>query len=629
MQCGATTEGLCALHGSSASQVTRSADGRDMIEAASPTICWDGRPDQKTTAHMPEKTQTLDELVAPVTNGTQTLVELLATVPNLFLRCAIRRRFAVPKLPLPPAPVIPSAAELNSKNHNIQTLRQLCDAHHLDSDGRRYALVARLNQRRDYRAWSEIVGDWRTGCTLSDAELKNATKHSTENLRQRCKEINLYNWLGQHSDDSRHALVARLIKHRAWHNAMQAKIRPRETTTPGNLNQPPAPMQCGATTEGLCALHGSSASQVTRSADGRDMIEATSQPIGRDPGRPKGLHHLLTHPTTPRNDATTTENIRFPIPPPNPCASMRAQEDEVKAALGRPPITGGWDPGRPNEPPLLLLHPPHDATATENVSVPSLPLNPRAPWRALEDKNTAALGCLLITGGWDPGRTNASPPLPPHDATTTENVRVPILPLNPRAPWRAPEVRDNAALGCLSIAGGWDPGRTTVSPPLSPHDATTTENVRVLILPLNPRAPWRAPEDQDNAALGCLSITGGWDPGRSNASPLLLMHPPHLPLLRNDTTTTENITAHDRSPIVICGWDPGKDDDEDSLSDCETALACDDGSTFADDFAVAGGISGNGVPTPPGTTPTTARAFADPGTGHDDDAVCDDDEAPD
>ena len=90
-----------------------------------------------------------------------------------------------------------------------------------------------------------------------------------------------------------------------------------------------------------------------------------------------------------------------------------------------------------------------------------------------------------------------------------------------------------------------------------------------------------------------------------------------------------NITAHDRSPIVICGWDPGTDDDEDSLSDCETALACDDGSTFADDFAVAGGISGNGVPTPPGTTPTTARAFADPGTGHDDDAVCDDDEDPD
>ena len=89
------------------------------------------------------------------------------------------------------------------------------------------------------------------------------------------------------------------------------------------------------------------------------------------------------HPTTPRNDATTTENIRFPIPPPKPCASMRAQEDEVKAALGRQPITGGWDPGRPNEPPLLLLHPPHDATATENVSVPSLQVNPRDPWLTL------------------------------------------------------------------------------------------------------------------------------------------------------------------------------------------------------------------------------------------------------
>ena len=32
----------------------------------------------------------------------------------------------------------PSAAELNSKKHNIQTLRQLCDAHYLDLDGRRY-----------------------------------------------------------------------------------------------------------------------------------------------------------------------------------------------------------------------------------------------------------------------------------------------------------------------------------------------------------------------------------------------------------------------------------------------------------------------------------------------------------
>jgi hypothetical protein len=367
-----------------------------MIEAASPTICWDGRPDQKTTEQMPEKTQTLDELVAPVTNGTQTLEELLATVTHPVLRYAIRRRFAVPQLPLPPAPVIPSAAELNSKNHNIQTLRQLCDAHHLDSDGRRYALVARLNQRREYRAWSEIVGDWRTGCTLSDAELKNATEHSTENLRQRCKELNLYNWLGQHSDDSRHALVARLIKHRAWHNAMQAKFCPRETTTPGNLNQPPAPMQCGATTEGLCALHGSSASQVTRSADGRDMIEATSQPIGWDPGRPTGLHHLLMHPTTPRNDATTTENIRFPIPPPKPYASMRAQEDEVKAALGRQPITGGCSSTRricrsfamtrrrQRTSPLMIARPSSSAAGTPGrTTMRTVSLTARLRFRAM------------------------------------------------------------------------------------------------------------------------------------------------------------------------------------------------------------------------------------------------------
>jgi hypothetical protein len=225
--------------------------------------------------------------------------------------------------------------------------------------------------------------------------------------------------------------------------------------------------------------------------------------------------------------------------------------------------------------------------------------------------------------------------MPPHDATTTENVSVLFLPLNPRVPWRSPEDKDNTALGCLSITGGWDPGRTmmillsSAPPPMPTHDVTTTENVSVTSLPLNPRVPWRAPEDKDNAALGCMSITDGRDPGRTNASPLLLMHPPHLPLLRNDTTTTENITTHDRSPIIICSWDPGKDDDEDRLSDCETVLACDDGSTFANDFAVAGGISGNGVPTPPGTTSTSVRDFADPGTGHDNDTVCDADEDPD
>ena len=75
-------------------------------------------------------------------------------------------------------------------------------------------VVARLNQRREYRAWSEIVGPWTLGCTLSDAELKNVKKHSTENLRQLCAELFLYDWLGQHSEDSRPAMVVRLIKHR-------------------------------------------------------------------------------------------------------------------------------------------------------------------------------------------------------------------------------------------------------------------------------------------------------------------------------------------------------------------------------------------------------------------------------
>ncbi len=49
-------------------------------------------------------------------------------------------------------------------------------------------------------------------------------------------------------------------------------------------------MQCGATTEGLCALHGSSACQVTRSADGRDLMDkALDRPsidtCGWDPGK--------------------------------------------------------------------------------------------------------------------------------------------------------------------------------------------------------------------------------------------------------------------------------------------------------------------------------------------------------
>ncbi len=92
-------------------------------------------------------------------------------------------------------------------------------------------------------------------------------------------------------------------------------------------------------------------------------------------------------------------------------------------------------------------------------------------------------------------------------------------------------------------------------------------------------------------------------------------------------------TVLDRSLRDTCGWDPGKDDAEASLSDCETVLACpdytDDGSTFADDFDVAGEISGNASTTTTGTTTTPARDFAEKGNEHDDDTVSDDDEDPD
>jgi hypothetical protein len=146
----------------------------------------------------------------------------------------------------------------------------------------------------------------------------------------------------------------------------------------------------------------------------------------------------------------------------------------------------------------------------------------------------------------------------------------------------------------------------------------------------------RARQDEDNAARDRPSIdTCGWDPGRPNGPHLLLLHPT---LLRRDATTTElNITvpipplnpsasmcarqdqdnddALDRPSIDTCGWDPGKDDAEASLSDCETVFACPaynvDGSTFADDFDVAGEISGNGSTTTTGTTTTPTRDFAD------------------
>jgi hypothetical protein len=114
-----------------------------------------------------------------------------------------------------------NSVQIDDHKHTpiIQTLRQLCDDVGLDSDGRRYALVARLNQHRDYRAWTKLVGPG----IPSAAELKNAKKHSIQNLRQRCAEF------GMDSDGSRYVVVARLNQHRDWNNrCAQIQQRRRE-----------------------------------------------------------------------------------------------------------------------------------------------------------------------------------------------------------------------------------------------------------------------------------------------------------------------------------------------------------------------------------------------------------------
>jgi hypothetical protein len=69
-------------------------------------------------------------------------------------------------------------------------------------------LVARLNQHRDYRAWTELVGPG----VPSAAELKNVKKHSIQNLRHWCAEF------GIDSDGSRYEVITRLNQHRDWHN---------------------------------------------------------------------------------------------------------------------------------------------------------------------------------------------------------------------------------------------------------------------------------------------------------------------------------------------------------------------------------------------------------------------------
>jgi hypothetical protein len=75
----------------------------------------------------------------------------------------------------------------------------------------------------------------------------------------------------------------------------------------------------------------------------------------------------------------------------------------------------------------------------------------------------------------------------------------------------------------------------------------------------------------------------------------------------------DNDDAPARPSIDTCGWDPGKDEATVGLSACETVFACpaynDDGSKFADDFDVAGEISGSGSTTTTCTTtpPTRVR----------------------
>ena len=109
---------------------------------------------------------------------------------------------------------------------------------------------------------------------------------------------------------------------------------------------------------------------------------------------------------------------------------------------------------------------------------------------------------------------------------------------------------------------------------------------------------------------------------------LLLIARRSSPVAGTPGRMTAGTTAHRiRTPAGLLLCRPA------SLSDCETVLACAaynaDGSTFVDDFAVAGGISGNGLPTTTATTTTPARDFVKKGIAHDDDAVSDDADDPD
>jgi hypothetical protein len=246
---------------------------------------------------------------------------------------------------------------------------------------------------------------------------------------------------------------------------------------------------------------------------------------------------------------------------------MRAPQDEVNAAFDRPSITFGWDPGRLIKHPLLLMHPTHptlprnDVTTTENISVPIPPLKSlgiELTFRfnaCSEDNDTPDRPS--ITCGWDPGRPNKPPlllMLPTHstllrnDATTTVNISVSIPPLNPSASMRARQDEDNdeAPARPSIVTCGWDPGRQNglrlllLCPTLLHRDATTTAP-NISFPPLNPSASMRARQDADKGE------------------------------------------APARLSIDNCGWDPGKDEVEDGLSDCETVFACPD---YDDDWSI-------------------------------------------
>jgi hypothetical protein len=134
----------------------------------------------------------------------------------------------------------------------------------------------------------------------------------------------------------------------------------------------------------------------------------------------------------------------------------------------------------------------------------------------------------------------------------------------------------------------------------------------------------RAQEDEDNAALGRPPITGGWDPGRPNASPLLLMHPPHSTLLRNGATTTVNFTALDRCRSSPVAGTPGRTTMRVvSLTARLSVRAMTGAPSPTTSLSQAGSP---GMECRRRTTTTPARDFAEPGTEHNDDAVSADDE---